>query len=112
MSLPASPASHVIKLATVAGRTHLEKSAFGIALRFVGVSIVPGKITLAVSLASLFSRATVLIRETMAALEALYAPTPAPGSSAARLSIAIVRPLPASRRARLVTRRRGHQAFQ
>src|SRR5437667_693448 len=105
MALPASPASHVIKLATVAGRTHLEKSAFGIALRFVGVSIVPGKITLAVSPASLFSRATVLIRETMAALEALYAPTPAPGSSAARLPIAIMRPVPACRSAGIVTRR-------
>src|SRR5271157_3438587 len=74
MSLPASPTNQVIKLATVEGRTHFEKSAFGMDLRFAGVSIVPGKITLAVSPASLFSRATVFIRETMAALEALYAP--------------------------------------
>ena len=105
MSLPASLASHVIRLATVEGRTHFEKSAFGIDLRFPGVSIVPGKITLAVSPASLFSSAAVLIRETIAALEALYAPTPTPGSSAARLPIAIMRPLPGCRRAEIDARR-------
>src|SRR5208283_977857 len=105
MSLPASLASQVIRLATVGGRTHFEKSAFGMDLRFVGVSIVPGKMTFVVNPAALFSNATVLIRETMAALEALYAPTPAPGSSAARLPIAIMRPLPVCRRAGIAARR-------
>src|SRR5437867_321531 len=103
MSLPASPASHVIKLATVAGRTQLEKSAFGIALRFVGVSIVPGKITLAVTPASLYSRALVLRRDPMAAREALYAPALAPGARAARLQIEISRAAPGCRSAGIVT---------
>src|SRR5208282_943350 len=93
MSRPASLASQVIKLATAAGLTHLETSAFGIVLRLAGVSMVPGKITFAVRPASLFSSAAVLIRDTIAAFEALYAPTPAPGSNAARLPIAINRPL-------------------
>src|SRR5438094_6278406 len=97
-SLRASPASQTTKPATVAGCTHLLTSALGIDLRLAGVSIVPGRITFAVSPASLFSSATVLIRETMAAFEALYAPTPALGSSAARLPIAMIRPAPVWRK--------------
>src|SRR6266702_8859454 len=54
-----SSASHSAKSATSPGLTHLEKSALGMDLRFTGVSIVPGKITFAVSPASLFSSATV-----------------------------------------------------
>ena len=62
MSRPASPASHVIRLAIEFGRTHLEKSAFGMAFRLAGVSMVPGKITFAVRPQSLFSSAAVLIK--------------------------------------------------
>ncbi len=53
MSLPASPASHAIRLATEAGCTHCETSAPGIACRLVGVCIVPGRIAFAVTPASL-----------------------------------------------------------
>src|SRR5256885_16480562 len=99
ISLPASLANQTMRLAIEDGWIHLEKSELGIALRLAGVSIVPGRIALARSPASLFSRAAVLISETIAALDALYAPTPGPGSSAARLPIATRRPSPLWRRA-------------
>ena len=63
------------------------------------------RIVFAVMPASLFSRAAVLISETIAALDALYAPTPGPGSSAARLPIATRRPSPVWRRAGMVARK-------
>jgi len=67
-SSPASPASHTIRLATEAGCTHVDVSAPGMSLRLAGVSMVPGRITLAVMPASLFSSATVRISETSAGL--------------------------------------------
>src|ERR1051326_544850 len=94
LSFAGSLASHTIRLATFAGWTHFEKSDPGMAARFAVVSMVPGRITFAVTPASRFSAATVLARETIAAFEALYAPTPAPGSTAARLPIAMIRPRP------------------
>ncbi len=75
----------------------MEVSAPGMATRFAGVSMVPGRITFAVMPASLFSSATVRISDTSAAFDALYAPTPAPGASAARLPMATMRPLLALR---------------
>ena len=74
------------------------------AFLFAGVSIVPGRMTLARTSASLFSAATVLICDTMAAFDALYAPTPTPGSTAARLPMAMIRPFPAWRSAGSVAR--------
>src|SRR5438045_4788372 len=53
-SFPASLTSHTIKLATDAGCTHCEVLAPGMALRFAGVSIVPGKMTFAVIPTALF----------------------------------------------------------
>jgi len=47
-----------------------------------GVSIVPGNTAFAAMQRSLFSNAMVRIRETSAALDALYAPTSAAGSTA------------------------------
>jgi hypothetical protein len=44
-----------MRLATEAGCTHVDVSAPGISLRLAGVSMVPGRMTLAVMLASLFS---------------------------------------------------------
>src|SRR5690242_12444863 len=70
-SFPASPASHTIRLATEAGRTHCDVSAPGMALRLAGVSMVPGRMTLAVMPASLFSSATVFMSEENAAFDAL-----------------------------------------
>src|SRR6266403_2802516 len=93
-----SSASHRTRSATSLGFTHFEKSALGMALRFAGVSIVPGRTTFAVSPAALFSSATVRIRLTNADLNVTYAPRPACGSTAARLPIATMRPEPDFRR--------------
>src|SRR5262249_2059719 len=102
----------VISLATVEGRTHFEKSAFGMALRFAGVSMVPGKIVFAVKPASLFSKATVFISETIAAFDALYAPITAPGSTAARLPTAMMRPSPVARKAGIAARKTWKREFR
>src|SRR5215467_11974543 len=106
MSFAASLANHTVRLATFAGWTHFEKSDPGMAARLAVVSMVPGKTTFAVTPASRFSAATVLTRETIAAFDALYAPTPAPGSTAARLPIAIIRPRPLLLKAGIVARKR------
>src|SRR5437763_4002081 len=112
ISLPASLANQTMRLAIEDGWIHLEKSELGIALRLAGVSIVPGRIALARSPASLFSRAAVLISETIAALDALYAPTAGPGSSAARLPIATRRPSPVWRRGGMVARKMWNTEFK
>ena len=64
-----SSASNNARSATAPGCTHFDGSAAGIALRFAGVSIVPGKIRFAVSPASLFSSATVRTRVASADLK-------------------------------------------
>src|SRR5438270_2201704 len=91
-SVAESPASQTIRLATEAGCTHCETSAPGMALRLAGGSIVPARMTLAVMPASLYSRATVRISDTSAALDALLARTVGPGISVSRLSLAMMRP--------------------
>ena len=63
-----SSVNHRARSATSCVGTHLLGSALGIALRFPGVSIVSGKIRLAVRPASRFSNATVRTRDTSAAL--------------------------------------------
>jgi hypothetical protein len=50
---PAYPASHTIRLAIKAGCTRWERSALGISFRLADVSMVPGRIKLAVILKSL-----------------------------------------------------------
>src|ERR1700684_3909210 len=81
-SVAAREASQTIRLAIVAGCTHCDVSAPGMAWRLPGVSMVPGRIVLAVMPASLFSSATVSMSDENAALDALYAPMVAAGASA------------------------------
>src|SRR5205814_2884350 len=100
-----SSASHRTRSATSAGCTHFEKSARGMDFRFVGVSIVPGKTTFAVIPLSLFSSATVRTRVVSADLNVTYAPSPACGSTAARLPIAMARPFPDFRRCGIAARK-------
>src|SRR5213080_3842569 len=83
------------KAATCAGCTHLAGSAAGMAVRFLGVSMVPGRITFAEI--PLFSSATVRIKDTKAAFDAEYAPIDATGSAAIRLPIARMTPEPCER---------------
>src|SRR5581483_2552191 len=101
----AEPASQRISEAIEAGCTQVRVSACGMALRFAGVSMVPGRIAFAVIPRSLFSAATVRINETNAAFEALYAATIGPGLSAARLAIAMILPLPACRMCGITARK-------
>src|SRR6266581_9032306 len=89
-----SYARNSARSATAPGCTHFDGSAEGIALRFAGVYIVPGKIRFAVSPASLFSSATVRTRVASADLKVTYAPRPACGSTAVKLPIATMRPFP------------------
>ena len=59
------------------GATHFEKSALGMLFLLVSVSIVDGRMTLAVMLCSFTSSAMASVRATTAALLAPYAPFPA-----------------------------------
>src|SRR5574341_515326 len=87
-----SEASQSARLATLAGGTHFEKSAEGEAVRLAGVSMVPGRMTLAVIPSSFPSNATVRISDTSAAFEAQYADRYALGSTAERAPMVITRP--------------------
>ena len=70
----------------------MEKSEFGMNLRFAGVSMVPGRTTLAVIPAAFVSNASVRTRDTNAAFDAEYAASVGWGSTAVRLPIATIAP--------------------